>query len=57
MTDIPIELSMGSTDGHTPVIIKIFGWNLYRIWRDELGQTIAITLEKDGMYRDYKWDH
>jgi len=53
----PLEISFGKAgygETHAPLLVKIFGWTIDRVWRDELGNTICITLEKDGIKRDYK---
>lgn len=33
--------------------IKIFGWNLFRVFRDSKGEMICIVLEKDGLFKEF----
>ena len=43
-------------DDDTPIIsVQIFGWDIYRIFRDEDKNIIAIVLMKDGVFREFKW--
>lgn len=45
------------TDYDEFVTVKIFGHNIHRIFRDDKKNIICIVLEKDGVYREFKYDN
>lgn len=36
--------------------VKIFGWNVWRVFRDEDKNILKIVLEKDGIFKEFKAD-
>jgi len=33
--------------------IQIFGWNLFRVFRDDKQEMICIVLEKNGLFKEF----
>ena len=33
--------------------IQVFGWNLFRVFRDDKQEMICIVLEKDGLFKEF----
>jgi len=46
------------TDDETEIFttVKIFGWDLFRVFRDAEKNIIKIVLQKDGVFREFKVD-
>lgn len=39
---------------HEEISASIYGWDLYRVFRDEDKNIIKIVLEKDGIFREFE---
>jgi len=51
-----VELTVNTDDDEIFTTIKIFGWDLWRIFRDEKKNILKIILKKDGIFREFKAD-
>ena len=38
------------------VQVKIFDWNLFRVFRDQKDNIIQIVLEKDSVFREFAFE-
>ena len=41
---------------HKEISASIYGWDLYRVFRDEKKNIIKIVLEKDNAFREYSFE-
>jgi len=33
--------------------VQLFGWDIFRIFRDNEGEMLCIVLEKDGLFKEF----
>lgn len=41
---------------HEEISASIYGWDLYRVFRDEKKNIIKIVLKKDNVFREFSFD-
>ena len=52
--EVSIEFeTFGDNTTAIKILPKIFGWNIYRVFRDADKNILKIILEKDGIYKEF----
>ena len=48
-----VELTVNTDDTEIFTTIKIFGWDLWRVFRDDKKEMIKIILHKDNEFKEF----
>jgi len=48
-----VELTVNTDEDEIFTTIKIFGWDLWRVFRDDKKEIIKIVLQKDNKFKEF----
>ena len=53
VSDDLFTIGEDSYEGKTYPTVKIFGWDVWRVFRDDKKNILKIVLNKDGLFKEF----